>query len=264
MSGQIHAVVTGPAAPHGTLLLHGAGGSPEANFPFQAQLPGRTVAPYYPGTGPAPTRAGVALDSLVTDATHAADDAGLTTMDVVGYSLGSAIAVRLAARYPGRVRRLVLVAGLAYASPSLQLTCETWSTLLARGGEPEGALAVGRFLAWVSSSEEHWTRTGGGAPGGPDAEAVAALIAKNIPPGTADLARLLSHLDVRAELAQVAAPTLVIVPTRDRLVHPSHSLALLAGIGGARRIDIPAGHNLAWEAPDRLREAVLVHLTDGA
>lgn len=255
--------MTGPADSHGILLLHGAGGSPRANYPFQAELPGRAVAPFYPGTGPAPAAGGpVEIDTLVAAALAAADDAGLATMDVVGYSLGAAVAIRIAARHPHRVRRLLLAAGLAHASPSLRLTLATWLALLERADDPEGAMAHGRFLAWVSSSEQHWDRTDRGHDGATEPEEVAALIAANRPPGTAELVRLLGRLDVRPDLPHVTAPTLVVVAADDRLIHPSHSDALLAGIPGARRAEVRAGHNLAWETPSELQGAILEHLGD--
>ncbi|MGB8201081.1 MAG: hypothetical protein WCF33_15535 [Pseudonocardiaceae bacterium] len=50
----LDALVRGPNSSTGTLLLYGAGGSPELNFPFLNDLAtagGRVVAPYYPGTG---------------------------------------------------------------------------------------------------------------------------------------------------------------------------------------------------------------------
>jgi pimeloyl-ACP methyl ester carboxylesterase len=259
MPEATHSRITGPRSTHGTLLLHGAGGSPEANFPFQAELSGRVVAPYYPGHGPAPICDGdLGLDILVADAMRAADEAGLATMDIVGFSLGSAVAVQLAARHPERVRRLVLAAGIAHASPSLRLACQVWIALLEAVDGTAGSLALGRFVAWASSSEAHWTD--GRTAAGPTPDEIARLIADNVQPGTADAARLICRLDTRPDLLGVAAPTLVVVPTADRLVDPSHAEALLAGIADTVRIDIPAGHNLAWEAPGAFAAAIRGHL----
>ncbi|MFC5947543.1 alpha/beta fold hydrolase [Pseudonocardia lutea] len=260
----MHSVTTGPVAGHGTLLLHGAGGAPEANFPFQAELPGRVVAPYYPGTGPAPVASHVDVDSLVALGLEAADDAGLESIDVVGYSLGAAVAVRLAAQRPDRVRRLVLATGFAHASPSLRMACGTWLALLERAGDPEQARAVGRFLAWVSSSEQHWSGAGADGEGVLDPDEVAALIGANIPPGTAALVDLIRTLDVRPDLERVHASTLVVVPTEDRLVHPAHAEELATGIAGAQKLDVHAGHNLGWETPEEFRKAIVKHLADAA
>jgi hypothetical protein len=63
--------------------------------------------------------------------------------------------------------------------------------------------------------------------------------------------RLVGRLDVRSDLGEVGAPTLIVVATIDGLVHPSHSERLLAGVAFARRADIRAGHNLGSEAPAR-------------
>lgn len=260
----MHAVVTGPVASHGTLLLHGAGGTPEANFPFLAELPGRVVAPYYPGTGPTPVASCVDVDSLVALAISAADNAGLASVDVVGYSLGAAVAVRLAVQHPSRVRRLVLATGFAHASPSLRMACATWLTLLRRADDPAQARAAGTFLAWVSSSEQHWQPAEPGQDSGMDTDEVAALIADNIPPGTAALVEVISRLDVRADLAEVRAPTLIVVPTGDRLVHPAHALVLQAGIVGSSRVNVEAGHNLGWESPDQFRALIVDHFAGAA
>ncbi|MGQ4510743.1 alpha/beta fold hydrolase [Streptomyces sp. DW26H14] len=71
-----------------------------------------------------------------------------------------------------------------------------------------------------------------------------------IPPGILDHFDLVSRVDVRAELAQVSAPTLVVAPTGDRLVLPESSYRLAAGIQGAQLIELPgAAHVL--NAADR-------------
>ena len=56
-----------------------------------------------------------------------------------------------------------------------------------------------------------------------------------------------SHLD----LARISAPTLVIGPLADRVVHPATTRSVAARIGGARYEGIPgASHSVASEAPD--------------
>src|SRR2546430_1626322 len=98
----------------GLLLAHGAGGSVAANFPFLDELAAKrtVIAPDYPGSGATPkaTRA-LELDRLVDDVVASAVDSGVETFGVVGYSMGTTVAIRAATRYPERVTSLVLTAG---------------------------------------------------------------------------------------------------------------------------------------------------------
>ncbi|MGI5472814.1 alpha/beta fold hydrolase [Streptomyces sp. CA-132043] len=52
-------------------------------------------------------------------------------------------------------------------------------------------------------------------------------------------------MDVRADLARIQAPTLVVAPLADRLMLPYSSRRLAAGIPGATLVELPgAGHIL--------------------
>jgi len=254
----LDALVRGPVSATGTVVLHGAGGSPELNVPFLDDLARsrRVVAPYYPGSGPSPRTSGpLQLDDLADRAVAAADAAGLERFDLLGYSLGSAIAVRVAARHADRVARMVLTAGIAHASTSLRLVCGVWIMLLG-SGDPQ---TLGRFLAWASSSERAWDHRAG------DPEEIALAIAAAAPAGSAEQADLVRRVDVRADLSGVRAPTLVVVPRHDRLVDLAHSAQLATGIPGARVIEIDGGHDVAGEAANAWRTAVAEHfgLTGG-
>lgn len=249
----LDALVRGPDSPTGVLALHGAGGSPELNFPFLDQLSRarRTVAPYYPGTGPSPrTSHPLLLDELADRVVAAATTAGLQRFDVLGYSLGSALAVRVATRHAERVDRLVLTAGIGRASASLRLACGVWIALL----NGDDRLALGRFLAWAASSEQAWaTRTG-------DPDDVARAIASTVPAGSADQADLVRRMDVTADLAHVAARTLVVAPRHDRLVDPAHSTQLAAEIPAARLVEVDGGHDVGGEAGQAWWAALAEHL----
>ncbi|WP_157183076.1 alpha/beta fold hydrolase [Sciscionella marina] len=255
----LDALVRGPASVTGTVVLHGAGGTPEFNVPFLDDLTrsGRVICPYYPGTGPSPRAAdALQLDELADRTVSAADAAGVERFNLLGYSLGSAVAVRIAARHPDRISRIVLTAGLAHASTSLRLACGVWIALLKAGD----SLTLGRFLVWASSSESEWRHRSD------DPDAIALEIAANAPDGSAAQADLARRLDVRADLSQVRAPTLVVVPRDDRLVDPAHSAELAHRIPGARLLEIGGGHVIVGPAADEWPRAVFDHfdLVEGA
>ncbi|MEV5606898.1 alpha/beta fold hydrolase [Streptomyces sp. NPDC052225] len=229
----------------GLLLAHGAGGSIEANYGpvLDALTAGhRVVGVDYPGTGATPRATSpLRLDDLADRLVAAADAEGLDRFAVSGYSLGGAVAVRIAARYPERVTALLLTAAFAHPDHGLRLDAELWRTL-ARSGDP-GPLA--RFIVPRALSEQALHSVGD-----EDLAALLEDVGATAPPGTADHADLVTRVDVRADLPRITAPTLVITTTGDRLVPPALHRALAGAIPGARLAEIPTGHLPFAELPD--------------
>ncbi|OAH15359.1 alpha/beta fold hydrolase [Streptomyces jeddahensis] len=104
---------TGP----GLLLAHGATGSIEGNFaPVLKTLAvaHTVIAPDYPGSGGTPVAAApLDLDDLTDAIVGSAVRHGIERFAVLGFSLGTLVAVRAAVRHPERVTALVLTAGFA-------------------------------------------------------------------------------------------------------------------------------------------------------
>jgi pimeloyl-ACP methyl ester carboxylesterase len=94
------------------LLLGGLGQPLESWDAFVASLGERRVVRFdTPGVGKSPTPMyAPSMASLATVAAAVLDEADIDSADVVGFSLGGAIAQQLAHSSPARVRRLVLVA----------------------------------------------------------------------------------------------------------------------------------------------------------
>ncbi|MEV6978585.1 alpha/beta fold hydrolase [Kitasatospora sp. NPDC093806] len=242
----------------GLLLAHGAGGSAADNWgPLLDDLAAHrtVVAPDYPGSGDSPDEPDApSLDELADRLVAAADEAGLADFDLAGYSLGAAVAVRIATRYPGRVRSLLLLAGVAGGSQRLRVLADQ---ALALAGHPEllanQLLTVGFGRSWVEA-----------LPAEQLAELRAALAATPAPAGFRWQFELAARADVRTELAAVTAPTLVISTSEDDLVAPAQHRALAEGIPGARLTELATGHLPMVERLPELRELVLDFLAGPA
>lgn len=73
------------------------------------------------------------------------------------------------------------------------------------------------------------------------------FVTANIAPGTAAQLDLALRMDVRADMAKVQAPALLLAPAADRFVDPAHSRELAAGTPGARMLDVAGGHLAIFE-----------------
>ncbi|MBT2408518.1 MULTISPECIES: alpha/beta fold hydrolase [unclassified Streptomyces] len=81
-------------------------------------------------------------------------------------------------------------------------------------------------------------------------QAAAEQIAPLIPSGTGDQVGLVRRIDVRADLAGMAVPTLVVVTTGDPLVSPALQRELAVGIPAAEVAELPTGHLPFAERPE--------------
>lgn len=229
----------------GLVLAHGASGSIAANFGELIPVLAEThtvVASDYPDDDTALTHDGLA-DALVA----AAVEAGVETFTVIGYSLGTTMAVRAAVRHPDRVRGLVLAAGFAKADNRTRHIVRLWQELLAAGENT----AFSRLAATVAFSTGYLNSL--------SAEAVDEFVragATTIPGGTVQQARLVETVDTTGDLGRLTVPTLVVNATEDLLVDASNSRFLADAIPGAEYTEIAAGHVLMAEQPEQWRKTV--------
>ncbi|EPH44966.1 alpha/beta fold hydrolase [Streptomyces aurantiacus] len=243
------------------LLAHGAGGSVAANYgPILPALTEthRAIAVDYPGTGKTPrAEEPLTLDTLADELIAAADAEGADTFALAGYSLGTAVAIRTAARHPSRVKALILTAPFARPDTRMTLNAQTWHHLAAAGTASRDRDKQARFLLPLALS-----------PGALDALSPQALAdalrgtAESAPEGTADHVDLVIRTDVRADLAAITAPTLVITTTEDQLVPPALQREVAAGIRGARLAAIETGHLPFAERPTEWQRLITDFLTE--
>ncbi len=187
---------------------------------------------------------------MAADALGLMDELGIEQADLLGYSLGGAIAQELVLAKPERVRGLVLHATWATSDPWLRLRFAVWERFAATASTDEitdqGALDMYTHRFFADPGPLEMLRAA--ARAAPNARGPDGLIRQ----WRADQAH-----DARDRVAQIAAPTLVIVGDEDVLVPPRYSQELAELIPGARLEVIPqAGHGALIERPDGFRAAV--------
>ena len=231
-SGTVHynRAGTGP----GLVMVHGSGGDAVTNYahlvPGLADL--RTViTPDYAGSGESADPGGdLTLDLLAGQV--AATFEGPS--DLVGFSLGAAVAVAVAAERPELVSRLILIGGWTHADDSrLALGLRTWARLAAT--DPESFTAYGPLVGF--------------SPGFVSKVGAEALMAGEPPRGTVRQIELDLRIDLRDLLPKITAPTLVIGSTQDHLVPVEHARALHAALPGSEYAELDSGHVVLHERP---------------
>ena len=184
----------------------------------------------------------------------AAGAGGTHRFDLVGYSLGAAVAASIAAEYPEMVRSLVLVSGFSYGSdPRMRLQFDLWLHL-ARTDK----IALAKLLLVSGLSREYLSAFDENTIDGIIQSFVAMsdwpLIEQNI---RADLA-----LDVREQAKKIKASTLSITGKYDQIVPPFYTQELADLIPTARRVEISSGHLAFLEKPVDLASAMLTFLLE--
>lgn len=244
MEGARMSYMQAGSAADTVLLLHGIGSNSGGwRFMFDAlRADYRVIAWNAPGyylsdhlRAAAPTNWQYAdalaalLDALEIDAVH-----------VAGSSFGSMVGASFAARHPQRVRRLALL-GASRGQMWLPADERARRLALRDATAAEGAVAM---------SEKRWR-----VLLGPKADATAIRLTKEVlmathPRGLMQAARASDTTDVCEFAADIAAPTLVIAGSCDRVNPPALGQAIAAAISGSRLEILPGiGHLPKLEAP---------------
>jgi pimeloyl-ACP methyl ester carboxylesterase len=224
--------VTGTGPP--VVLVHGLAGSArwwvrnvaalaESHTVYLVNLPGfgsfrRNGAPFVLRDGP--DWLGAWIDAV-----------GIGPCHLVAHSMGGHLTLRLAARRPELVRRLVLISPAVIAG-TRRLRSYPLAVVAA------GLAASPSFLP--------------------------ILALDSLRAGPLTILRAAKHLfeeDVRAEIGSVAAPTLLVWGNRDALVPPSLAPDVHAALGKSELLYLPgAGHVAQYDRPAEFNAAALAFL----
>jgi 3-oxoadipate enol-lactonase len=178
---------------------------------------------------------------------------GIERAAYCGISLGGMVGMWLAAHAPDRIGALGLVCTSAYLPP-------------ASGWQDRAAKVAAQGLGGVvEPSIGRWFTPSFAASEPALMASFAADLASADPAGYAACCLAIAGMDLRADLAGVKAPTLVISGADDQATPPEHGAAITAGIGragtGPARHIIVAGAHLAnvSSAPE-VTDALADHL----
>ena len=216
-----------------------------------------------------------AIEDYVSDLEDLREHLGLERMQLFGHSHGGIVAIAYAARHPERVELLILASTLARFSPEQAAAMavaveshgdEPWydDARAALEAEEAGDFETDEELAELTLREFPFYF----ASYGDDERAYLETLRGDTP--NADALRLFNQeqvpsFDLRPELAQIAAPTLVITGEEDFITGPLPAAELSNGIAGAETVLIPGcGHFIFVEAPEAFRDSVLAFLGAGA
>jgi pimeloyl-ACP methyl ester carboxylesterase len=232
------------------IFLHGIGGGGRS---FQRQLDALSdqfdcIAWDAPGYGGAPQLASTTFETLSAALARSLDDLKLASAHVVGHSLGGMIAQDFVARYPARVRSLIL----SCTSPAFGRPDGDWQKqfIAARLDPIDGGMTMEDNARGLMPSLMPGAR--------PDDLAMAIACMAEVPiPTYRAIVHCLVTFDRRAALPDIAVPTLVLAAENDRAA-PAPVLEKMASkIPGARYVCLPqVGHLAYLENPKAFNEEI--------
>ena len=202
------------------------------------------------GHGQSPSVPGpYSMDDLADDVVALLDTLGVETAHLVGLSLGGMMGMRLAARDPARIDRLVLLCTGAFLEVGPAYT-ERAAQVRAQG---TGSVAEGVVSRWFTPDhlEQH-----------PDVrEHHVAMCAATSAEGYAGSCEAIAAMDLRPDLSEIKAPTLAIAGEDDPATPPSYLREIAEGVPDGRLVVVPdAAHLAAATASGCCAAAILEHL----
>jgi len=234
------------------VFLHAAGGVSDAD-PTLALLGQRysVTAPLAPGFNDLTELADIAdVHDLAIFYDDLFESLGVDNVPVIGHSFGGMVAAELAAHYPKRVSKLVLIAPVGLWKDD-EPVAELFGVPLTENGDlmwgdPDGPAATATRVAMEGMEQA-------------DAEQIADMMIPMMQ-GFAAVAKFMWPIPDKGlakRLRRITADTLLLWGTNDRLVPPSYANEFARLIPSARvELIEGAGHMVPMESPDRVMAAI--------
>ena len=175
------------------------------------------------------------------------DNGAINQAALVGHSMGSLIALEVAARYAPRVSHLALL-GVSAPMPVAE------SLLDAARNRP--AEAIDMLNIWGHAPQMKWAASA--SPGTSTMMAYKRLLEKSEPGVLAgDLAACHGFEFDNMQFNAIQAATLVLSGTRDMMTPPKANATIAKQIAGARLVSLEGiGHAMTQEAPGKVLDAL--------
>jgi len=252
---HLHYLDPNPQGQPAVLLLHGLGATGESwsfQFPALMEAGMRPLAPDLRGFGRSSFPGSWTMPEVVADLKALLDHLGLSSVHVVGISMGGAVALAFGLTHAEYTRSLVLVNTFARLRPQAR----TYPYFLLR------FLLV--FLLDVNLQARMVARR---IFPRPEQEALRQALIAQVAQAHPRAYRLamwrLARFNVHPRLKEVRAPTLVVTGGRDTTVLPEVQRELVEGIPGARHRVFPeSGHGLTAEDPEAFNRVLLAFLQE--
>ncbi len=239
------------------LFIHGLSGCwpnwLEQLCPFATT--NRVIAVDLPGFGHSPGSGGeISMEGYARLLDGLLAHLGLARATVVGNSMGGLIAAEMAAAYPERVERLVLISAAGMSTYRDRLTRRTMPAVR----RLDRLLALG--AAWSAANSDSITRRPRGRelalkgvmrhPARLSPQLAAEQVRGAGTDGFIGALEAIVEYDVRDRLPLISCPTLIVWGTNDRLISVRDAERFAAGIKGSRRvIYADTGHTAMLERP---------------
>lgn len=254
MSGiAVHHVVTGPADAPVVVLSNSLGSTLEM---WDAQVDDlaerfRVVRYDTRGHGRSPVPEGpYDIDDLADDLLQLLDALGVDRAHLVGLSLGGMTAMRLAARNPERVDRVVALCTGAHLTPSTGWT-DRAATVRAHGTAAVAEAVVARWFTpeYLAANPNVKARS-------------EAMVAATPAEGYAGCCEVIAAMDLRHDLPRIASPLLAIAGADDPATPPPHLAEIADTVQDGRLLVVPASAHLASaQQPGTITPAIIEHLS---
>ena len=203
------------------------------------------------GHGRSPTPPGpYEIADLAQDVLALMDRLGVQRAHYCGLSIGAMVGMWLGANAPGRVDRLVLMCTSAHMPPA-----SMWAQRAA------AVLAAGTPEAVADPIVDRWLTPAYAAAHPKERLRLRDMLVANPPDGDAACCGAIERMDLRRDLARIAAPTLVISGAGDPATAPEHQALIADSIAGARHeLVAGAAHLASVEQPQIVTQLILDHL----
>ncbi|MFD7159560.1 3-oxoadipate enol-lactonase [Kribbella sp. NPDC059898] len=189
------------------------------------------------------------IDDLADDVVVLLDRLGVERAHFVGLSLGGMTGMRLAARNPERVDRLVVLCTGARLDPASAWT-ERAELVRAKGSAAVAEAVVRRWFTAARLESDPMLR-----------DRSEAMVASTPAEGYASCCEVIATMDLLPDLAGISAPTLAVAGADDPATPPWQLERIANSVAHGNLLVVPgAAHLAAAERPDLIDPAVIAHL----